>query len=162
MREFVDLALGAGGVRGQVRFDSLSAEGQFWGLVAEARKTLVASCELQEGRWVGFPRVVCLCGSTRFKEAFLRAQEARTLAGEVVLTVGCFPHTDLGGSPEDVLGEDVKRRLDVLHKHKVLMADYVYVLNVGGYVGSSTRSEIDFALANGKPVEYLEAPDEEA
>ncbi len=105
------------------------------------------------------PRIVCLCGSTKFKDQFVDMNRLFTLAGHIVLTVGCFPHTDQGAAPEDVLGEAVKAELDALHKRKIDLADDVFVLNVGGYIGSSTRSEIDYALATGKPVAYLEAID---
>jgi hypothetical protein len=100
--------------------------------------------------------IVVLCGSTRFREAFEDANRRLTLAGCIVLSVGCFPHTDDGGAPEDVLGEDVKAMLDELHKRKIDLADRVLVLNVGGYVGSSTRSEIEYATALGRPIDYLE------
>ena len=36
------------------------------------------------------------------------------------------------------------------------MADEIFVINVGGYIGSSTRSEIEYAKATGKTVRYLE------
>ena len=48
--------------------------------------------------------------------------------------------------------------LDDMHKRKIDMADEIYVINVGGYVGESTRSEIEYAKANGKTVGYLEDP----
>lgn len=107
----------------------------------------------------GFPQVVCLCGSTRFYDEFRRANLQLTLAGEIVLSIGCDskPDGDLAASGE--FGTDpvtVKARLNALHKRKIDLADYVLVLNVGGYVGDSTRAEIDYALARGKPVRYLE------
>ena len=46
----------------------------------------------------------------------------------------------------------------MLHKQKIDMADEILVLNVGGYVGDSTRSEIEHAIARGKPVRWLETP----
>lgn len=48
--------------------------------------------------------------------------------------------------------------LDNMHKRKIDMADAIYVINVGGYIGSSTRSEIEYAEKNGKKVMYLEKP----
>ena len=103
------------------------------------------------------PRIVCLCGSTRFYRAFQEANYRETMAGKVVLSVGFYPH-----SPEEAHGEDrgctpeQKVALDKLHKHKIDLADEVLVLNVGGYIGSSTRSEVDYAIAHGKPVRWLE------
>ena len=106
------------------------------------------------------PPVVCLCGSTRFYETFQRANYDLTLRGEIVLTVGFYPHAStLHGHGEGV-GHDSasKVALDKLHKRKIDLADYVLVLNVGGYIGESTRSEIGYARARGVPVRYLEPP----
>ena len=46
--------------------------------------------------------------------------------------------------------------LDDMHKRKIDMADEIFVINVGGYIGSSTKSEIEYAKANGREVRYLE------
>lgn len=106
------------------------------------------------------PEVVVLCGSTRFYDAFQRANFEQTMAGRIVLSVGFY-----AGSPDRMAQEhgegvgitpDEKDALDDLHKRKIDLADRVLVLNVGGYIGESTRSEIDYALAHGKPVDYLE------
>ena len=98
-----------------------------------------------------FP-VVTLCGSTRFKEEFLRVQKKLTLEGNIVISVGLFGHA---GDDEVWSGEN-KRMLDEMHKRKIDMADAIYVINVGGYIGESTRSEIEYAKAHGKDVLYLE------
>lgn len=98
------------------------------------------------------PTVVCLCGSTRFREAFERANFDETLAGKIVLSVGCFR----GQFGANSFSDEQKVQLDVLHKHKIDLADEVLVLNVGGYVGDSTNSEIDHAMKTGKPVRWLE------
>ena len=99
------------------------------------------------------PRVVTLCGSTRFKEAFIEANFALTMTGHVVLSVGWFSHADASKyapTPEE------KKALDLLHFWKIEQSDAIFVLNVAGYIGESTRNEIDYALAKGKAVEYLE------
>ena len=101
---------------------------------------------------VGRYRVVTLCGSTRFRDAFMEAQKRLTLAGNIVISVGLFGHA----GDEEVWNEGVKKMLDDMHKRKIDMADEIYVINVGGYVGESTRSEIEYAAATGKPVRYLE------
>ena len=110
---------------------------------------------------VGNYRVVTLCGSTRFKDAFLEAQKRLTLAGNIVISVGLFGHSGDAevweGMSEDTLTE-TKRMLDDMHKRKIDMADEIYVINVGGYIGESTRSEIAYATAEGKTVRYLETP----
>jgi hypothetical protein len=97
------------------------------------------------------PPIVCLCGSTKFKSQFEQANKEFTLAGNIVLTVGFFMHND-----ELVITPEQKNNLDDLHKRKIDLADYIYVLNVNGYIGQSTRSEIDYAISNNKPVRYLE------
>jgi len=103
------------------------------------------------------PPIVCLCGSTRFMDAFFDAGWAETLAGKIVLSVGVWREgpTDHAG---EWIGEDVKRRLDELHLRKIDLADEVLILNVGGYIGESTRREIEHAERTGKSVRYLEAP----
>ena len=101
---------------------------------------------------VGKFKVVTLCGSTRFKEQFLEAQKRLTLEGNIVISVGLFGHS----GDEEVWTEGTKEMLDNMHKRKIDMADSIYVFNVGGYIGESTRSEIEYATRNGKEVEYLE------
>ena len=100
------------------------------------------------------PGIVCLCGSTRFWEAFHAAGWQFTLDGYIVLSIGVCKHAqDHGG---EALGQDVADRLDELHLRKIDLADRVFVLNVDGYIGDSTRREIEYAHATGKPVSYLE------
>lgn len=106
-----------------------------------------------------FPKIVCLCGSTRFMDAFHAAGWNHTLDGQIVLTVGVCKHAaDHGG---EALGQDVADKLDELHRRKIDLADEILVLNVDGYIGSSTQGEIEYAKATGKPVMYLEPIGEE-
>ena len=101
---------------------------------------------------VGKYPVITLCGSTRFKEQFLEAQKRLTLAGNIVISVGLFGHS----GDEEVWTDGTKAMLDDMHKRKIDMADSIYVINVGGYIGESTLSEIEYAKKNGKVVQYLE------
>ena len=101
---------------------------------------------------VGKYPVITLCGSTRFKEAFLGAQKRLTLGGNIVISVGLFGHS----GDEEVWADGTKEMLDDMHKRKIDMADEIYVINVGGYIGESTRSEIEYAKATRKKVNYLE------
>ena len=101
---------------------------------------------------VGNYKVVTLCGSTRFKDAFMQTQKKLTLEGYIVISVGLFGHS----GDDEVWTDGTKEMLDDMHKRKIDMADEIYVINVGGYIGSSTRSEIAYAEATGKPVRYLE------
>ena len=108
---------------------------------------------------VGAYKVVTLCGSTRFQDAFLEAQKRLTLEGNIVISVGLFGHAGDSevweGMPEGTLTK-TKRMLDDMHKRKIDMADEIFVINVGGYIGTSTRSEIEYARSTGKAVRYLE------
>ena len=101
---------------------------------------------------IGNYPVITLCGSTRFKDQFLEAQKRLTLAGNIVISVGLFGHS----GDEEVWTPGTKEMLDDMHKRKIDMADGIYVINVGGYIGQSTRSEIEYARSQGKPVEFLE------
>jgi len=105
------------------------------------------------------PRILCLCGSTRFYEEFHRANFRETMRGHIVLSVGFYPHasSSVAAHGEDVgITPEEKVALDELHKRKIDLADEVLVLNVGGYIGSSTRSEIEYAEAHGKAIRYME------
>ena len=108
---------------------------------------------------VGKYKVVTLCGSTRFKEQFMEAQKRLTLEGYIVISVGLFGHAGdqevWDGMDEGTLSK-TKEMLDDMHKRKIDMADEIYVINVGGYIGDSTRSEIQYAEAHGKPVRYYQ------
>lgn len=101
---------------------------------------------------VGKYPVITLCGSTRFKDEFIKAQKRLTLAGNIVISVGLFGHS----GDQEVWAEGTKEMLDDMHKRKIDMADSVYVINVGGYIGESTRSEIEYAKQQGKGILYLE------
>ena len=97
-------------------------------------------------------KVITLCGSTRFKDEFLEAQKRLTLEGNIVISVGLFGH-----SGDDVVWtEGVKDMLDRQHLAKIDLADEIFVINVDGYIGDSTRREIAYAEFKGKAISYLE------
>lgn len=102
---------------------------------------------------VGKYKVITLCGSTRFKDEYLAAQKRLTLEGNIVVSVGLFGHS----GDEEVWTEGTKVMLDDMHKRKIDMADEIFVINVGGYIGESTRSEIEYAKSQGIGVRYLES-----
>ena len=99
---------------------------------------------------VGKYKVITLCGSTRFKDEFIETQKKLTLQGNIAISVGLFGHCG------DILSEKEKIMLDDMHKRKIDMVDEIFVINVGGYIGESTRSEIEYAIANHKGVHFLE------
>ena len=99
---------------------------------------------------IGKYKVITLCGSTRFKDDFERINRELTLMGNIVISVGCFGHSG------DTFTEEQKIMLDDIHKHKIDMADAIYVINKNGYIGSSTRSEIQYAKEHCKQIIYME------
>ncbi len=112
------------------------------------------------------PTVICLCGSTRFTDVMLVIQWEFAKKGHIVLGWNALPDSyfNSGDTPRIWLEnhkanvaeqEGVKELIDELHKRKIDLSDEVFVLNIGGYIGESTRSEIDYALDHGKPVHYL-------
>jgi C4-dicarboxylate-specific signal transduction histidine kinase len=99
------------------------------------------------------PRIVCLCGSTRFYREFQEANFRETMAGRIVLTVGFYPHAAVEAHGQDIgITPNLKAELDELDKRKVDMADEILVIDVNGYIGLSTHSEIFYARSLGKPV----------
>lgn len=106
----------------------------------------------------GFPEIVCLCGSTKFYEQFMETNYKLSMQGKIVLSVGFFMHR-----PDTQHGEicgctkKQKKEQDRLHLRKIDLADSVLILNVGGYIGESTRNEIEYAESKGKPIGYLES-----
>ncbi len=109
-----------------------------------------------------FP-VVTLCGSTRFKKDFEAVQKKLTLDGFIVISVGLFGHSGDSevweGMDEGTLSE-TKVMLDDMHKSKIDLAEAIYVVNPGGYIGSSTWSEICYAFMTDKKIMSLEPIDE--
>lgn len=103
-------------------------------------------------------KIVCLCGSLRFLKEFRRANLKETLKGNIVLTVGCDMKSDAesfrGKTAEEFA--EIKRGLEELHLRKIELADEVLILNKDGYIGESTRSELEHARRLGRTVRFLE------
>jgi hypothetical protein len=93
------------------------------------------------------PKKITLCGSTKFKKAFLEWNRRLTLDGHLVYSVAFWTHTD-GTAPD----ADRKKLLDTVHKSKIESSDAIFVLDIGGYVGDSTAREIDYAQSRGKEI----------
>jgi hypothetical protein len=92
--------------------------------------------------------IVCMCGSTKFKQTWIDENKRLTIEGNIVLSVGLFGH-------HEGITEELKIKMDDLHKRKIDLCDWVWVLDVGGYIGKSTRSEIEYAKVLDKPIRYL-------
>ena len=111
---------------------------------------------------VGKYKVITLCGSTRFREQFVQAQKDLTLQGYIVISVGLYGHAgdqEVWGNMDEGTLTKTKEMLGDMHKRKIDMSDEIFVVNVGGYIGDSTKSEIKYAQENGKLVRYLESID---
>ena len=108
---------------------------------------------------VGNYKVITLCGSTRFKDEFMEVQKRLTLEGNIVISVGLFGHSgdhEVWENMDEGTLTKTKKMLDDMHKRKIDMADEIFVINVGGYIGSSTRPEIEYATTTEKGIRYLE------
>lgn len=108
---------------------------------------------------IGNYKIVTLCGSTKFKKEFLEIQKKLTLLGYIVISVGLFGHSgdnEVWENMDEGTLTKTKSMLDDMHKRKIDLSDMIYVINVGGYIGESTRSEIEYAISTGKEVHYLE------
>lgn len=103
-------------------------------------------------------KIITLCGSTRFREEYTEAQKCLSLQGNIVISVGLFGHA----GDDEVWKPGVKEMLDDMHLRKIDLADEIFVINPGGYIGESTRREIDYARQTGKKVNYLCPPDSSA
>jgi NAD(P)H-nitrite reductase large subunit len=105
-----------------------------------------------EVNMIGNYKIVTLCGSTKFKDEFMEIQKKLTLEGNIVISVGLFGHS----GDNEVWSEGTKEMLDDMHKRKIDMADEIFVINKNGYIGSSTRSEIEYAVLHNKIIKFLE------
>ena len=103
-------------------------------------------------------KVICLCGSTRFTDEMLVKQWELTKQGHIVLSWCALPSWYFAGEDKTHIGdqEGVKETVDQVHFRKIDLADEVLVINIGGYIGESTRNEIQYAHLQAKPVLYLE------
>ncbi|MBD0734279.1 hypothetical protein [Streptomyces sp. CBMA29] len=93
------------------------------------------------------PEIVCVCGSTRFVDEMRAANRDLTFAGVIVVAPG---------EADELITSEQKTALDALHLRKIDLADRVLVVNPGGYVGESTRREIAYAHATGKPISFTD------
>lgn len=107
---------------------------------------------------IGKYNVITLCGSARFKNEFMNAQKELTLKGNIVISLGMFKDAVdnvFWKKMDDEIRTKTKGMLDDMHKRKIDMSDEIFVINVGGYIGESTKSEIEYAKKTGKKVNYL-------
>ena len=118
----------------------------------------VAKAQLAKVLKLDRPKIICLCGSTRFTEQMLVKQWELTKQGFIVLSWCALPESYFRGEDKTHIGdqEGVKEIMDEVHLRKIDLADEVFVINANGYIGESTSREIDHAMKSGKPIKYLE------
>ena len=130
-------------------------------LLSVFRENQFQGIELTEGR----PRIITLCGSSRFcAEMAVLAWEFEK-GGCIALGLHLLPqgYCEAKGMVPDADGnvhhigeqEGVEDAMDALHFKKIEMCDSVFIVNVDGYIGSSTAREIAYAEHLGKPITYL-------
>lgn len=135
--------------------DSIGAPAWQLDMIRKAEAGLRAAREM--AGMPALPLIVCLCGSTRFYDAFQMANYNLTMAGEIVLSVGFYPHAKAQHGHGEGVGHDSPEKvaLDELHKRKIDLAGYVMVVSdETGYFGQSTAGEIAYAVEHGKPVRF--------
>jgi len=104
------------------------------------------------------PIVVCLCGSTSFYEEFQKASLEETMNGKIVLSIGFYSHSSIRAHGEKIdISPETRIMLEELQFKKIDISDEVLILNKHGYIGESTKKELDYAIRNGKIVRFLEA-----
>ncbi|MGE7270814.1 hypothetical protein ACQKK5_05085 [Brevibacillus panacihumi] len=95
-------------------------------------------------------KIITLCGSTKFKKQFEQVNAHLTLQGNIVISLAFFEQSegfDLTEEQAELLGD--------LHLKKIDLSDEIFVIDVDGYIGSSTRREIEYALRKGITVRYF-------
>lgn len=136
--------------------DEMSDCGQLILPIGQIRQVLQSQAEggNQNPNYVK-PKIVCLCGSTRFVDTFNEWRKRLTLDGKIVLSIEIVTTQKVKDDPQHN-NYEVKIMLDELHLRKIDLADEVVILNVGGYIGESTRNELGYAIEQGKTIIYLE------
>ena len=94
--------------------------------------------------------IITLCGSIRFKKEFMKVTDELVLKGNIVFTPNFF------SNPNMKIDLETKKMLDEMHRQKIDISDEIFVINLEGYIGESTKSEIEYAKAKGKKISYLE------
>ena len=103
------------------------------------------------------PKIICLCGSTKFIDLHAIMKWKLEKEGAIVLSMTLLPSNYPGvQSDHQAEFEGVKEKLDELHLRKIDFADEIFIINAHGYIGESTKREIEYAKKHNKPINYLE------
>lgn len=101
------------------------------------------------------PEIICLCGSSRFIDHMAVLAWEFEKRGAICLSLHLLPAWYTNQADHQAEFEGIADRMDELHLRKIDLANKVVVVDVGGYIGDSTKREIAYAKATGKPVEFL-------
>lgn len=124
-------------------------------IIEETLKELSLCYKAKDNKY----NIITLCGSTKFKNEFLEEQKRLTLEGNIVISVGLFGHSgdnEVWENKDEGFLSATKKMLDDMHKAKIDMANEIFVINKNGYIGESTKSEIDYAIRHYKKINFLE------
>lgn len=94
-------------------------------------------------------KVITLCGSTKFKDEFIKVQRELTLDGNIVISLSLFGHSgdsEVWENMDEGTSTKTKKMLDEMHRRKIDMSDEIFVINVGEYIGDSTKNEIEIQI----------------
>ena len=94
-------------------------------------------------------KIITVCGSLNFKNEMIELAEKMELQGNCILCPIYPTNPD-----KDAYTEDEVLMLDKMHKEKIKLSDAILVVNVNGYIGNSTKSEIDYAKSLNKEILY--------
>lgn len=94
-------------------------------------------------------KIITVCGSLRFQKEMIEISEKLELAGNCILAPIYPTNPD-----KDAYTDEEVLVLDKMHKEKIKLSDAILVVNVDGYIGSSTKSEIEFAKDLNKEIIY--------
>lgn len=95
-------------------------------------------------------KIITVCGSLKFIREMMEVTEKMELQGNCMLV----PIYNPNRPSKDSFTEKEANMLDLAHKERIKLADAILVVNVGGYIGSSTTKEIELAKSLGKEIIY--------
>ena len=94
-------------------------------------------------------KIITVCGSYKFKKEMTEITEKMALQGNCMLTP-----IELTKSDKDAYTKEEATMLDQMHKEKIKLSNAILVVNVNGYIGNSTQSEIEYAKTLNKEILY--------
>ncbi len=95
-------------------------------------------------------KVITICGSMKYSKEMIKiSKELELKKGYAVIQ--CVYNVD--GQKYEEVDVDI---LSKIHRKKIDISDAIYVVNIDGYIGNSTKSEIEYAKSKNKEIIYHE------